>query len=123
VTSFFKLKVPDTGGLATLFTTAAGVPGLDQVQYRGYSSQRSRIELRVLDEMRGRTHKPVVIMARNMQSEIRMKENAKNIRALWRKYKGLSSILAECMQRAIGASMNDRKRMLEEEFPEQAKEE
>jgi len=51
-----------------------------------------------------------------------MKENAKKIRALWRKYKGLNSILAECMQRAIGVSLNERKRMLEEEFPEQAKE-
>ena len=51
-----------------------------------------------------------------------MKQNAKKIRALWRKYKGLNSILVECMQRAIGASLNDRKRMLEEEFPEQAKE-
>ena len=33
-----------------MFTTAAGVPGLGEVQYRGYSSQRSRIELRVLDD-------------------------------------------------------------------------
>jgi len=39
-----------------------------------------------------------------------MKENAKKIRALWRKYKGLNSILAECMQRAIGACLNERKR-------------
>jgi len=51
-----------------------------------------------------------------------MKENAKQIRALWRKYKGLSSILTECMQRAIRASLNDRMHMLEEEFPKQAKE-
>jgi len=57
-----------------------------------------------------------------LQEKDRMKANAKKIRALWRKYKGLSSILAECMQRAIGASLNDRMRMLEEEFPEQAKE-
>ena len=39
------------------------------------------------------------------------------------KVQGLSIIIAECMKRAIGASlMNDRKRMLEEEFLEQAKE-
>ena len=48
------------------------------------------------------------------------KENAEQIRALWRKYKGMNSILAECMQRAIGATLHDKNHMLDEEFPEQA---
>jgi len=30
---------------------------------------------------------------------------AEEIRTLWRKYKDLSSVLAECIQRAIGASL------------------
>ena len=56
-----------------------------------------------------------------LQEKDRMKENAKKIRAVWRKYKGLSSILSECMQRAIGASLYDKKRIIDEEFPERAK--
>ena len=51
-----------------------------------------------------------------------MKVKAEEMHTLWRKYKGLSSVLAECMQRAIGASLYDRMSMLEEEFPERAKE-
>ena len=47
---------------------------------------------------------------------------AEEIRTLWSKYKGLSSVLAECMQRAIGASLYDRMNMLEKEFPDRAKE-
>jgi len=49
-------------------------------------------------------------------------KKAEEIRTLWRKYKGLSSVLAEWMQRAIRACLYDRMNMLEEEFPEQAKE-
>ena len=51
-----------------------------------------------------------------------MKEKAEEIRTLWRQYKSLSSVLAECMQRAIGASLYDRMRMLEKEFPKRTKE-
>jgi len=105
--SFFKFKIPDTGGFATLFTTAAGVPGLHEVPYSGYSSQRSRIDLRVLDEKpnsqtgcdngeeyaTGDWTKGRVSIA-ILEEKERMKENAKMIRALWRKCKGLISILA-----------------------------
>jgi len=47
-----------------------------------------------------------------LQNKEWMKENAEEIRTLWRKYKGLSSVLAECMQRAIGASLYDKMNML-----------
>jgi len=57
-----------------------------------------------------------------LQEKDRTKEKAEEIRTLWRKYKSLSSVLAECMQRAIGASLHDRMSMLEEEFPILAKE-
>ena len=58
-----------------------------------------------------------------LQDKKEMKVKAEEIRTLWRKYKGLSSVLAECMQRAIvGASLYARMNMLEKEFPERAKE-
>jgi len=50
-----------------------------------------------------------------LQDKERVKEKAEEIRTLWRKYKGLSSVLAECMQRAIGACLHDRMNMLEED--------
>jgi len=37
------------------------------------------------------------------QEKDRMKEKAEEIRTLWRQYKSLSSVLVECMQRAIRA--------------------
>jgi len=46
-----------------------------------------------------------------LQEKKGIKVKAEEIRTLWRKYKGLSSVLAECMQRAmqraIGASLYD----------------